>query len=182
MTTATILLSLFALMLGALGGAAISRLTDRPREPQTDAEHADLVHEKARDLNLAMHNARTVGLTPAIKISPIDSDLPPGSRPLRVTVHRGDGQAVPRSEFAAIDFTSSKIAANEITAGDVALRVGEHVYSRFFDDSYLEVVRYVDDNNWWFKIIGQEHKGIAKAKTPFSKMARTREEAYNRVR
>lgn len=172
MTTATILLSLFALVLGALGGASIARITDRPREPQTDEEHADLVHEKARDLNIAMHNARTVGLNPAIKISPIDADLAPGSRPLRVTVERG-GEAVPLS------WQQPPHPLENLTP----LQVGEHVYSRFFDDSYLEVVRYVDDNNWWFKIIGQEEKGIAKAKTPFSQMPRTREEAYrNNVR
>lgn len=167
MTTATILLSLFALVLGVLAGVAIGRITDRPREPQTDEEHAQLVELKAHELNIAMHNARMSGLNPAIQISPLDPDLSPSSRPLRVTVQRLIGQDVPTERVEDLQ----------------PLRVGEHVYSRFFDDSYLEVVRYVDDNNWWFKIIGQEEKGIAKAKTPFSQMPRTREEAYrNNVR
>jgi hypothetical protein len=73
----------------AIGGFAFGRLTDRPREPQTDEEHAALVNDKATDLNLAMHNARAVGLNPCITISPIDDELAPALRPFIVGVQRG---------------------------------------------------------------------------------------------
>lgn len=167
MTTAILAATIIvALIVGILGGFAYARLTDRPREPQTDTEHADLIHEKAWEINIVMHNARAAGLNPALAIGPIDDELPPGSRPIRATVQR-DGKTVIRSspEFVATITDRSHI--------------GERRFSRFFDDHEVEVVRYVDDDNWWFKIIGQEQKGVAKAKTPLSQMPRTREEAYS---
>lgn len=79
-----------------LVGFAYARITDRPREPETDVEHADLVHAKAGELNQAMHNARVAGLNPTITLAGIDDELPANRRPLILGVQR-DGIAVPRT-------------------------------------------------------------------------------------
>lgn len=80
-------------VLGALAwaaaGFAIGRLTARPREPQTDVEHADSVHDAARQFNIALHNARAAGLNPSMTLAPIDDELAPGLRPIVVGVARG---------------------------------------------------------------------------------------------
>lgn len=96
MTVATILLSLFALALGAVGGFSVGRLTRPAREPETDTEHADYVNAKGRELNVALHNARAAGLNPAIRIAPVDVEKPAADRPLLVTVERG-GETITRS-------------------------------------------------------------------------------------
>lgn len=90
MTVGCQFLALFALTLGIVAGLALEKLAAlRTRPPRTDQEHAQNVHRRAYQLNLALGDARAAGLNPAVKVSPIDPDILPGLRPFIATVERG---------------------------------------------------------------------------------------------
>lgn len=85
----TLLAAIIAPIVSAIAGFGWGRLSARPRDPETDVEHADALHERARDFNITMHNARAAGLNPTLVFAPIDDELDAGSRPIIAGLQRG---------------------------------------------------------------------------------------------
>lgn len=161
MTIIEILTALILGFLAAVLAIAFQRWRDR-RPPSTDQGHGENIARYAFGLNRAMHLARAAGLNPTLKLSPIDDELPPGSRPIIAGVER-------------IPDASHRQLVREIRDTH---HIGARRFSKFFNDREVEVIKYQDDNNWWFVIVGEKPPRVRKAETPFSKMPRTREEAY----
>lgn len=57
------------------------------------------------------------------------------------------------------------------------LRVGDHVFSKFFN-SNLEITKIVSDELWYFKICKGGRENIFKAKTPLSKFKKVSKVVY----
>lgn len=147
-------------------GFIIAQMLQRRKEawkPGTEHEHQANVHGCAWKLNVAMHHAREAGYNPTLKIAPMDNERGPGERPIIASVERASapGGGPPRRHPIPI-----------------ANPVGTRRFSKYFDNRELVIVKYKDDDNWWFLVAGDEKRGVLKARTPLSEMPFTREEAY----